>query len=289
MVRAFLIVGLLGATAAQAQTVTLRATGRTTDTVRFNAAACSNDLSITWTSTLLTALGTPLRLWSTTGECGDNPTGTDVPYTDVPALTVQSLRTGSFILHLSGLPSFVGGDAGVVCGTESVERTNRICGSYTPVASFGTTATIQRATLLTVIYDTLPPVSPTIDAVSEQDTALKLQFTVSSDTFAVHFDARAQGQADFTERVDVQVTTGKGATIDHLINGTTYDLRARAEDSAGNISEPSEIVSATPRHTSGFWTQFRRDGGSEQGGCSAAYPVPVALAAGLWLLRRKRS
>ncbi len=293
MVRAFLIAGLLATTAATAQTITLRATGSTTDTVRFNAKACGNDLSITWTSTVivgLTGCTDPLTVWATEGECGDVAGAGDVRFTDVPLATVLTKRTDSFIIHLDQLPAFKYGDAGVVCGTDSVEKPHKICGAYkTSSGVVGSTCSVQHATALNVIYDTLPPVAATIDAVSPQDSALKLKFTASSDTFSVHFDARAQGDADFTERALVEVTTGSGATIKNLANGTTYDLRARSEDSAGNVSEPSEIVSATPRRTAGFWTQFRNDGGTEQGGCSAIHGFPVALAGGLWLLRRKRN
>lgn len=289
MVRGFLIVGLLVVGVAQAQTITLTATGATTDTIRFNASGCNNDLQITWTSTLLIAPSGPLQLWSTEGECGDAALASDVRYTDVPQATVYSARTGNFVIHLSELPAFKYSDAGVVCGAALVEKPQKICGSFTSSGAYvGAATTIEHATALNVIYDTLPPDVPSIDAVSEQDTALKLTFTVASDVLTIHFDAKAPTETDFTERASVDVSTGNLATIDHLVNGTTYDLRARAEDAAGNISDPSEIVSATPRHTAGFWTQYRRDGGDEQGGCTAIHGLPIALATGLWLMRRKR-
>ncbi|MBS1149495.1 MAG: fibronectin type domain protein, partial [Myxococcaceae bacterium] len=71
--------------------------------------------------------------------------------------------------------------------------------------------------------------------------------------------------------------------------GTTYDVQARGEDGAGNFSEPSALVAATPRLTRGFWATYRNAGGAEQGGCSAVHGLPLLLAGGLWLLRRKRN
>jgi hypothetical protein len=291
MLRRLFIVGFIcSAGVASAQTVVLTPTGSTSDTVRFNSDGCSNVLQVTWTSTLLVAPCGSLSLWSTEGECGDTPTGTDVRYTDVSQASVTTLRTGTFNINLDELPAFKYSDAGVVCGTQSIEKQHKVCGSYTSSSGVvGAACVVQRAQSLNVIYDELPPVSPTIDLVDPQDKGVKLQFTASTDTFAVHFDARAQGETDFTERSSVEISTGTGASIGNLVNGTTYDIRARAEDAAGNFSEPSEIVSTTPRHTAGFWSEYRTQGGTDQGGCSGVAGLPFVLTGGLWLIRRKRN
>ena len=83
------------------------------------------------------------------------------------------------------------------------------------------------------------------------------------------------------------ISTVSSARIVNLVNGTTYDVRARAEDGAGNISEGSEVFPGTPRKTLGFWANYRARGGTERG-CAAAGGAPMLFAA-LLALRRKRS
>jgi hypothetical protein len=292
MVRSLLLVGLLATSAASAQSITLKWTRQDADTIRFNASACNAQESVTWTNTATTlnlCLNTPLKLWSTELECTDNPSATDVQYDSVDSLEL-AMQTGTFQVPLAGLPGFKYGDAGVTCGQLDITKNHKICGSYqVNAATLGGACTIQQAKSLTLVYDTAPPGVPSIDEVSEQDGALLIKFTASTDSAVVHFDTRAQGTDLFVEKGSLATTAGSSIRISNLVNGTTYDLRARAEDAAGNFSEPSELVAATPRLTKGFWATYRDAGGSEKGGCQAVHGFPLLLAGGLWLMRRKRN
>jgi hypothetical protein len=287
MLRLLLFALVLAASSAGAQQVILQPTGQdNVDTVRFNKEGCTQPLSLTWTSTLLTAPCSALRFWSTQAECGDAPAAGDVQYQDVPIATVFSVKTGSFTIQLNQLPAFANGDGGLVCGSEAVEKTQKVCGVY---GSLATTAvcTPQHVQFLNVIYDTKPPPAPVINSISEQDSALQVNFSVT-DTALVRFETRAAGEADFSRLAKTVEGTATSFRISDLKNGTTYEVRALAEDSAGNLSDPSEAFPATPRHTLGFWDNYRRAGGSEQG-CSGVAGLPLVLAGGLWLLRRKRN
>ena len=76
-----------------------------------------------------------------------------------------------------------------------------------------------------------------------------------------------------------------------LSNGTVYEVVIVAIDDEGNISPPSNSLFGEPREVDDFWDLYRKAGGAEDGGCSAA-PGPLGLAGALlaagWLLRRRR-
>jgi hypothetical protein len=83
-----------------------------------------------------------------------------------------------------------------------------------------------------------------------QDKALKVAFSVSSDTTAVVPFVRPQGTTDYTQPPRGQPRRGaRGRSIDGLLNATTYDVVLRAVDGAGNQSANSEPGSGTPRRT----------------------------------------
>ena len=133
------------------------------------------------------------------------------------------------------------------------------------------------------------PVAPTIDAVAVQDSALLVKFSsTSADTSVIHFYARAQGSTEFVEKGELASTAGSSIRISGLTNNTTYDIAATAEDAAKNVSDLSEIFSATPRLTKGFFARYRDAGGADKGGCQSVAGIPLLFAGGLWFLRRKR-
>lgn len=292
MVRTFFLVAAVAATASSAQTVTLKYAFQDATTYRFNKDSCTATVRVTWTSTLINTPCSELQFWSTELECLDKPGATDKQYPSVsPADVIRKTgTTNTFNVVLAELPGFFYSDAGVVCGSDLIDRPHKICGGFdvngTGVAG---TCTRQHASSLALIYDTRPPVAPTIDEVLEQDGALTFKFSASSDTSVVHFDLRAQGETEYAEKGQLATTSGSSIRIGALVNGTTYDVRARAEDGAKNFSAPSEVVAATPRLTKGFWARYRDAGGTQTGGCTAVHGLPLLLAGGLWLLRRKRN
>ncbi len=289
MTRTFLLLGLLTTSGAWAQSVALDYTFQESDIYRFNASSCSATIQVTWTSTIvLGACGSGLTLWVTEGECQDTPGVNDPRFTTVP-ITELARKTGTFTVALADLPGFKYSDAGYTCGTPDIEKPHRICGAVgIASATIGATCVQQQAKSLSLIYDTKAPAAPTIGEVSEQDSALQIKFTAQTDTSVVHFDTRAQGEVTFAERAQIATTAGSSIRIQNLINGTTYDIQARAEDSASNFSVPSAMVAATPRLTKGFWANVREAGSAEKGGCQVVDGVPLFVVGGLWLLRRNR-
>src|SRR5689334_16604549 len=69
------------------------------------ATTCSTTLQAKWYSALTQTACDPMKLWATTGECGDAPGNDDVRYSDVPAATLTS-GSGDFSIKVSALPGF---------------------------------------------------------------------------------------------------------------------------------------------------------------------------------------
>lgn len=278
---------LLFASAASAQTVALDYAFQESDKFTFNNNACADKVQVTWTATSTALYASELRLWATTGECGDSPVAGDFSFDSVAQTDLTLVRTSTFDVTFTDLPGLKGtADAGTVCGTEGVELTHRICGSVQINSGVGT-LTYSRTSSLSLIYDALPPKVPVIEKVTEQDSALKVEVSATAETSVVHVDVRAFGQTEFAEKGQVIIASATSVTLQNLNNGTTYDIRARAEDAAGNFSVPTELASGTPRQTFGFFARYREAGGGERG-CAVAGGVPLAIAVGLWILRRKR-
>ncbi len=289
MVRSLLLTGLL-ATAASAQSIALKYSFQDGAEYRFNASSCNAEITVGWTSTL-TALSlcpnTELKLWSTELECGDTASLTDVRYPSVPYAQLIAAG-GTYAVKLAELPSFRFGDGGLVCGTEGTEKLHKLCGSVQVSSGLpGAACTVSQAKSLSLVYDTKPPDVPTIIAVAELDSALKVEFSAPTGS-VVHLQSKAKGEVEFTNRASLAASAGAFLKIPDLRNGTTYEVRAQAEDTASNFSAWSEPVSATPRKTTGFWGAYRDDGGAQVGGCTAVHGLPLLLAGGLWLLRRKK-
>src|SRR5688500_4097170 len=121
MVRALLVVSLLSTSAAWAQSVTLEYATQDATTLRFNASACSTPVTVLWTSTVTFGLCSELKLWATELECTDTSGPNDFRFTSVSQLELAA-GTGDFVVTPADLPAFKFGDAGVVCGTDAVER-----------------------------------------------------------------------------------------------------------------------------------------------------------------------
>jgi hypothetical protein len=262
----------------------------------FGAAQCNDTLTVQWSNTtsisyVTTCSSNAMKVWSTAGECSNTPSADAVRYDDIPGLTLQSIRQGTFAVKLAELPGFSATtttDGGVVtCGSPDLTKTHRICGAIDYATFTGVscgTVTTATATALKLTYDTQPPAAPTITEYAAQDQGVKVGFTVGSDTTLVQLEAKGPSDADFKmikEGSAVGVTTIIGTG---LTNQTTYDVRLRGVDGAGNISDPSQSIAVTPIKTLGFYGYYRSVGGTDTG-CSAGWGVLPALAA--WLLVRR--
>lgn len=292
----FLLAAVLMASAvASAQTVSpltiRRVDDPTIDSYTFGAAQCRDTLTVRWTYSLNVNLCTGLKLWSTEGTCGDAPGTADVKYDEVPQFTVSSLRSGTFSVKIAELPAFAAADTATPCGGQGIAKTHQLCGmlEYTTYICGSGQQKIS-ASPLKLIYDTAPPTAPSITGFFAQDGAIKVSFTADADTSVVLGEVKGPSDAAFRSSGEAAVSAG-ALRITGLTNGTTYDVRVRGRDASGNVGEASEIISATPVRTVGFFGVLREKGSSEQGGgCSLGGPlVPLGLLALAGLFARRRS
>lgn len=268
----------------------------TNDTFTFGAGQCNDTITVQWTNTTTIAFvsscsSNSMKVWSTAGECANTPGTGDVRYDDIPGSTLQQIKQGTFNVKLAELPGFsstLTTDGGMVtCGTQGLSKPHRLCGAIEYTVFTGTlcgSATTYTASPLKLNYDTLPPGVPQITATSAEDQGVKVSYTVDSDASLVQLEVRAQGDTDFT-MIKEATASNNSISGTGLVNNTTYDVRLRAVDAAGNISDPSPAEAVTPIKTLGFYGYYRSIGGSDRG-CSAGWGIAPAL--GLWLLVRAR-
>ncbi len=272
------------------------------DTYTFGAAQCNDTLTLTWSNTLINPLSNicaqlPLKLWSTAGECGNEPVSGDTTYPDVDSLSLNAgTRSGNFTVKISELPGFKTGtfaDGGMnaPCGSTETTITHRVCGSVKTAQQTGfgcSEQTFTPATSLRLVYDTQPPSAPTIETPTPQDEAVKVTFSVDSDTTVVLLEVKSPTDPDFR-----QIAEGAATTLsirgDRLENNVPYLVRLRARDDAGNVSLPSAEVTITPIKTIGLFGVWAANGGTDAGGCStAAGMLPLLVLAFAFRRARKQ-
>jgi hypothetical protein len=252
--------------------------------------ACSTTLGGKWFSTVTQPACENLKLWATTGECGDAPGTTDTRYDDIP-VTSLAAGSGDFPVKVSTLPGFK--DAATPCGGSGFELTHKICGSLSVSTGFDctftTTRSIQRATYATVNYDTLAPSAPSLDGINELDKSLQVFFSSSGDVATIEVWVRAAGDTDFSKAGEGGATAGS-VKVEGLTNGTAYEVTLYAVDAAGNVSDPSNVLTGTPRLTQGFWAAYQADGGGDHGCGSSAtgFAAPLVWLAMLALSSRRK-
>jgi hypothetical protein len=263
--------------------------GRTEEV--FGPNDCGGNIPITWTLTPIINC-TELRIWMTTESCLPDP---DRAAGDLLILTEPANLqrfSDTFDRAVDELPLFVGADGGVSCGDLGHDITWKLCGN-TKFASVtgGTCDTLVSETSPpTIRFDSKAPPAPAITAVDERDSAIAVTVSVDAndtDTVIVVATDPSGTQAAREERA----TPISSIRLGGLTNGTTYSITAQARDAAGNLSELSEAVPATPVLTSGFFRRYVDAGGSEDGGCSSgggAALGALSAIAGLWLAWRRR-
>jgi len=298
--RLALAAALLLGTAAAAQSITLTFPASAT-TLNKGPSGCNDSVRVTWTASGFgTSPCNSLQLWVANGQaCGDSPGtsatdgGTDLVLGTFN-LTTQQTGTGDFVV--SDMP----GVAGRSCG-EAIDVKNFVCASVQYRATVGgNCSTVQGTPNLIIRYDNVPPDAPTISA-DGLDGKISVHFAYNgsgaSDVlyWSAEYGIKPAGGGDPAVWTPTgQISTSKTTNpITGLLNGTTWLVRGYAYDEVNNPSVASATVEATPQHSSGFWEEYKADGGNEVGGCSsagaAAVPSAIAALSVLAAVLRRRS
>lgn len=262
---------------------------------------CARVLTATWIlPTLIGSACSDLKFWATAGSCGESAGTGDVALKTVSqaeiltSAVVTSGRTGNFTFTLGALPIFSASeaDAGVACGSDGIERTAVICGAVKTQSPTTLVCNTSASTSdsLSVVYDTKPPSAPVVEAVAPQDSALTVTLSAPTGAVTLYAEYRAQGEEAFGRSAEVSSSSTTQVKIANLVNDVTYEIRGFALDAAGNVSAPSEVVTAVPVKTCGLFCTYREDGGQDQG-CSSSGGLLLscgAMLAALWLKRVKR-
>ena len=258
----------------------------TSGTLAYNAGGCGNLVAGGWVGTGLTGACTSLNIWTTASTCGTAPSTTNVP-ADVIVATVSSgsltsgTASGTFSFSFNTLPSFTTNACGAV-----VDFTNSLCAAVTlnDTTNSCTGSIITSTPVLTLRYDNVPPVAPTVTIVP-LDGQLSVRLAPTDTTDSISFF-----QVQYApEPADGGTVTYMGAggnipinnpnvTISGLTNGTNYLVRALSIDEATNQSPYSQPMVEAPVVTLGFYANYLNDGG-QPGGCGdVAGGGPSALA-----------
>lgn len=275
--------------AASAQTLSL-SLDQGQQTVVVSPRDCNIQHTISWSADTYSNWCTGLQIWVTTSTCGDAPVTGDFVFNTTFQATSRDLQ-----LFVRDLPIFGQADAGSTCGS-AINQVHRVCAAAKYPSTLGCTVSsvfVHASTTPTIEYRGVPPAVPSDLQVAPQDGALSVRANASSDTLSVHMQLRIAGTGDFVEAGQFLVSAG-GGKIDGLVNGTTYDVRVYGEDAAQNRSDFSVSVQGTPVASEGFYGTYRRNGGSEMGGCGdvggGGIDWRLVLGVGILpLLRRRRS
>ena len=295
VLRMTVLCSCLTATLALAQTtttLTLRVGSNDADTYVIGASDCASKLSVRWKYATAQSIGilcTPLSLWSTSGECSQEPGDDDVRYDDVAAQTLLTAGEGTFDVAISGLPDFAKSDTETPCGSANLHKTHKVCGviEYAQTSCGISNQPKLRASALTILYDTKPPAAPSVSEVKAFDSKAEIHFTADSETSTVIAEFRKQDSGPFQRGNEVEASAGV-IQLDDLQDDTAYDVRLLAKDKAGNLSEASQIVSVTPIQTIGFWSAYRaREAQAASTGCSSAPGLFLPLVGVGYFTRRR--
>lgn len=269
---------------------------------RFRESSCSGasaSIDVTWQvpTLFLSQLCGPLRVWVTSGSCGAEPKDGDLVLDPIAQSLLGAGQTGLIPLDLPELPALLAtgtADGGINpgCGALGVEKTSTVCGSALSTTGFSgcISTTALQAASLKLVYDTQPPAAPNLEKLEVQDGIIRASYSAAAGTSTLYAEVRAEGAAEVQARITDTALTGT-VRLGNLTNGVPYAVRLQAEDAAGNLGPFSAALTATPVESFGFWSSYRRGGGAEPGGCSAAAGLLPWLSVSVLVLvsaRRKR-
>ncbi len=139
------------------------------------------------------------------------------------------------------------------------------------------------------------PAAPVDVSATPGDGALNVRWTAGTggavDATEYQVVATTTDPADPAGTHEYSRTNDNSFRARGLVNGVAYTVVVYAFSKAGNRSDPSAAVTATPQPVADFWDQYRARGGAERGGCASGSAGALALlgtAALLALARRKK-
>jgi hypothetical protein len=276
----FLIAAFLPALALGQAPVTITFPGNLTER-SVGPGSCGEVVTVHWetklTSGQLCPGGSSIRVWATTAaSCPKEPV-TDTDFEIGAKALASTTDSGDMTFEVNQLPGFT---TELPCGG-AFTKLWRICGAFEFAAILTTTCdqTAQSTEPAEVTYDGEPPGIPSLTLVA-LDGAVSVRGDAAGDPSAFLVEYRETGST--TEFADggKHVVGGAAAHVSGLQNGVSYDFRARSEDLAGNVSEYSEVVSATPVASVGIYGLLAEQMG-EKGGCASTGPQTLTLAATL--------
>lgn len=264
---------------------------------------CNSSLTILWG--IPTPAVSPVNycnppiFWITSGNCpsdASGPASGDLQLNPQTPISVSDRSATFNPVPVSSLPLQTA-DGGGGCGNLAANVTLNVCAlakysssTFFPCGS-SSDVVVHATNSPTIQYRGLAPTAPTLNSVVPQDGAVVVNVSASTDANLVHVELRPLGQGDFTE-VATFTPDKTSFRVSGLQNGTTYEVRVFVDDGVGNNSLPSATLTATPVASDGLLQNYRRDGGTETGGCGSALPVglgiPLVLGGYRWL-RRKRT
>jgi uncharacterized protein (TIGR03382 family) len=300
--RVALLAGLLLGAAASAQSITLNFVGSSQQvtTLAKGPAGCNDQVGVAWSTTGLNSGNacTSLQIWVTNSQsCGTGPgTASSDGGTDLIIGTFSLATQAQGLANTFRVADMPGVIAAGGCSA-TVDISNAVCSSVDfRAAGIGSTCGTLSAANLIVRYDTAPPASPTMSLLP-QDGKIVVRLGNNNDNDVLNYlvqyavEPPGGGSPSWTTLPEIPATVSS-KSIDGLINGTTYVVRAYSLDEVDNQSAPSPEQTAIPQASNGFWAEYKAAGGHDTGGCSstgAAVPsVLSALGVLVALLRRRR-
>ncbi|MCY1045266.1 MYXO-CTERM sorting domain-containing protein [Corallococcus sp. bb12-1] len=264
---------------------------------------CGSTLRFNWSRTGNLCNGGNLYFYVTTGTCGSQPAATDL---QLDAVTGNTTTTGVLTFTVASVLAKLA--TPTTCDSQTTEVTFKLCASTPTISdSINLTCSSTYSSVGTppfqVNYDPEPPSAPSIGDIIARDSALSVQVDNAEADSLVIVELNALTTAGTDDAGTGEVTEGPtlsfrkassegNVVADGLINGVTYRVRAKVQDEAGNVSEPSAALEGTPVKSNGLFDAYKNANGQEEGGCSSTggglAGGAVLAALGLWLSSRRK-
>jgi hypothetical protein len=280
--RLALILALLSPLAGSAQTagnVTILPAAFGVD----DCTSTTNSVQISWTTTSAIVDGDVYRVYvSTNSTCGTTALTNGKIGSDFAATTATQSFTGGLTRS-----EFITA-SGAACTAGGAGSTLWVCVQH--VRGSNVQAGMSASATLVVS----PPPVPVSVTVSPGDTALYVSWadgtanSVAAASYEVN--AVADSPANPADTHTQTFTDKTNNRITGLTNDVTYAVTVRAVSAGSNRSAWSAAVQGTPAQVMGFWDEYTKANGREQGGCGGGPAGLVSLlgvALALRGLRRK--